>query len=172
MQMRHDMPETSFAPGPDTARAFREALGCFGTGVTVVTANGANGPVAMTANSFASVSLDPPLVLWCPAKSSLRHDTFVSAHEFAIHIMSEDQQDIASHFARTGDDFEGLRWKPSPNDVPLLDGCLARFECSHHTCHDGGDHSIVLGKVHRASHRPGNGLMFKRGQFGGFSGAF
>lgn len=169
--MRHDMPEISFTPGPDTARSFREALGCFGTGVTVVTAIGDQGPVAMTANSFASVSLDPPLVLWCPAKSSLRHDAFVTAREFAIHVMAEDQQDMASHFARTGDDFADLRWKPSPSGVPLLDGCLARFECRHHDCHDGGDHSIVLGHVLRASHRPGNGLMFKRGQFGGFLGS-
>jgi len=162
------MSDHTFSPGPDTLRAYRDALGCYGTGVTVVTTMAPNGPLAMTANSFASVSLDPPLVLWCPAKSSRRHDAFASAAGFIIHIMSEDQQALASHFARQGDGFEHIDWTRSDSNQPLLNGCLARFECDRATTHDGGDHTIVVGRVHRFTSRPGNGLLFKRGQYGGF----
>ena len=162
------MTETSFVPGPETARAFREALGCFGTGVTVVTTRTADGPMAMTVNSFTSVSLDPPLVLWCPARSSLRHDAFAKATHFSIHIMAEDQQDLALHFARTGSDFASVDWTDTPEGVPALAGCLARFDCAAHACHEAGDHSVLIGQVTRATTRPGKGLMFKRGQYGGF----
>lgn len=171
MHMRHKMLETSFIPGPETSRAFRDALGCFGTGVTVVTAQGPGGLLAMTANSFASVSLDPPLVLWCPARASQRHDAFARAAHFAIHVMGEDQQALASRFARSGADFEGVDWVPGQDGVPLIAGCLARFECTLSAVHDGGDHSIVVARVLRVSHRPGLGLMFKQGRYGGFSGS-
>lgn len=167
---RDPMHETRFAPGPDTARAFRDALGCYGTGVTVVTAMTDSGPLAMTANSFASVSLDPPLVLWCPAKTSGRHEAFTSVGRFAIHVMSETQQELARRFARDGSDFDGADWQPGPADVPYLSGCLAWFDCAREAVHDGGDHSIVVGRVLSAAYRPGLGLMFKRGQYGGFAG--
>jgi flavin reductase (DIM6/NTAB) family NADH-FMN oxidoreductase RutF len=162
------MTETSFVPGPETARAFREALGCFGTGVTVVTTRTADGPLAMTVNSFTSVSLDPPLVLWCPARASLRHDAFANAARFSIHVMAEDQQDLALHFARTGSDFASVDWADTPEGVPALAGCLARFDCAAHARHEAGDHSVLIGLVTRATTRPGSGLMFKRGQYGGF----
>lgn len=165
------MGENTFTPGPDTAKAFRDALGCFGTGVTVVTTQTSEGPLGMTANSFASVSLDPPLVLWCPARGSLRHDTFVRARHFAIHVLSAQQQHLARHFARTGDDFGQFDWSPGPQDVPHLTGCLARFECESAAVHDGGDHSIVVARVLRATHRAGTGLLFKQGLYGGFSGS-
>lgn len=164
------MPDTSFIPGPDTDRAYRDALGCFGTGVTVVTTQTARGPLAMTANSFTSVSIHPALVLWCPAKSSHRHTSFVTATHFAIHIMAEDQQALAVHFARNGEDFGGIDWKSGENGMPILSGCLARFECAQVNVHDAGDHSIVLGQVVKTAHRPGQGLIFKRGQYGGFAG--
>ena len=164
------MSETSFIPGPETRAAYREALGCFGTGVTVVTTMTEAGPLAMTANSFASVSLDPPLVLWCPARGSLRHDAFVAARRFAIHVMAETQQALAAHFAATGGDFDRVEWQAGADGVPQLAGCLARFDCAAHAVHDGGDHSIIVGRVLQASHRPGQGLMFKRGQYGGFAG--
>ncbi len=160
----------SFLPGPDTATALREAFGAFGTGVTVVTAQGPRGPVAMTANSFTSVSIDPPLVLWCPARASARHDALVDAAQFAIHVMGQDQQAIAAHFARSGDDFDAVDWHADAAGLPFLSGCLARFECAARAVHDGGDHSIVVGQVTRVWHRPGPGLVFKRGQYGGFAG--
>lgn len=164
------MLETDFVPGPDTARAFRDALGCYGTGVTVVTTQTGTGPIGMTANSFASVSLDPPLVLWSPAKTSSRHAAFAGAERFAIHVMAEDQDSLARHFARQGNAFDAVDWHVSQDGVPILDGCLARFECATEIVHDGGDHSIIVGRVLRGAHRPGRGLIFKQGQYGGFLG--
>lgn len=171
---REPMPEQVIIPGndsgPETGRAYRDALGCFGTGVSVVTTVTKNGPLAITANSFASVSLDPALVLWCPAKASPRHDAFAAAQTYTIHIMSEDQQPLAIHFARSGTDFDGVGWHCGEDNTWHLRGCLARFECRRTQVHDGGDHSIVLGQVTRAWFRSGSGLMFKRGQYGGFAG--
>lgn len=164
------MSEHEFTPGPDTGAAYREALGCFGTGVTVVTTDTPAGPLAMTANSFVSISLDPALVLWCPARASLRHDTFAAAPAYMIHVMAEDQHDIAAHFARSGDDFSPVDWTRNASGLPVLPGCLARFECTLRAVHDGGDHSMILGQVIRVWHRQGQGLMFKRGRYGGFSG--
>lgn len=162
------MSDDTIIPGPETVAAYRSALGCFGTGVTVVTAVTDLGPLAMTANSFASVSLTPPLVLWCPAKSSQRHDAFAAADKFIIHVLAEDQFTLAQHFARQGHDFEGQSWSNSPDGQPLLNGCLARFECDRHATHDSGDHTIIVGHVRRSAHREGKGLIFKRGQYGGF----
>lgn len=162
------MTERTIVPGPGTTRVYRDALACFGTGVTVVTARTETGPLAMTANSFASVSLDPALVLWCPAKASLRHDAFIASERYVIHVMTEDQQALAVHFARTGDDFSGIDWHPDDNGIPILRNCLARFECRRTAVHDAGDHSIVLGEVQRATFHPGKGLIFKHGAYGGF----
>ena len=168
--MREPMPEQTLIPGFGPERAYRDALGCFGTGVSVVTTETADGPLAITANSFASVSLDPALVLWCPAKASPRHDAFAGAQTYTIHVMSEDQQPLATHFARTGTDFDAVGWQVDANGTMHLTGCLARFECRRTTVHDAGDHSIIVGQVMRAWHRSGMGLMFKRGQYGGFAG--
>lgn len=167
---RESMPEQTLIPGPDTARAYREALGCFGTGVCVVTTQTGTGPIAITANSFASVSLNPALVLWCPAKTSLRHDAFAAAEQYTIHVMSETQQPLATHFARCGSEFEAVGWDRDCNGRLHLTGCLARFECRQTQRHDGGDHSIIVGQVMRAWFRSGSGLMFKRGKYGGFAG--
>lgn len=164
------MTDTSFIPGPDTKGAYRKALGTFATGVTVVTTQSPDGPIGMTVNSFASVSLDPPLVLWCPARDSLRHRAFAQARDFMIHVMADDQQTLAAHFATTGEDFTDIGWEPGPQGQPMLTGCLAAFHCRHHAVHDGGDHSIVVGLVLRAWHRPGQGLIFKRGIYGDFTG--
>jgi len=164
------MSVSSFKPGPETIRAFRDALGCYGTGVTVVTTLHEDQPLGMTVNSFASVSLDPPLVLWCPAKASARHPVFAAAPRYAIHVMGETQQELAVHFSRTGNGFDHVNWHAGQGGVPHLDGCLARFDCVARAVHDGGDHSIVVGEVLHATHRPGLGLMFKRGQYGGFAG--
>ena len=162
------MAETSFIPGPDTSRAYRDALGSFGTGVTVVTTQTERGPLAITVNSFTSVSLEPPLLLWCPARASLRHDAFVSAANFAIHVMAEDQLGLAKHFAANGEDFSAAAWQPNALGAPALEGVLARFDCCEFAAHPAGDHTIVIGEVASVTTRPGKGLIFKRGQYGGF----
>ncbi|TMV13358.1 flavin reductase family protein [Arenibacterium halophilum] len=164
-----DTPYTSHVPSHESRSSYREALGCYGTGVTVVSTTTPDGPLAMTANSFASVSLEPPLVLWCPARASARHDPLAQARDYVIHVMGAEQRDLASHFARSGDDFDGIDWQTGATGQPVLADCLARFECRRYSTQQAGDHSIVLGKVLRFWHRPGMGLMFKRGQFGGFS---
>jgi len=158
----------SIAPGPDNARGFRDALGQFATGVTVVTTDSEIGPLGITANSFAAVSLDPPLVLWSPAKFSRRYDAFASAKHFAIHVMGEEQQDLSARFASDGTAFEGLDWQLNDQKVPLINGCLARFECKTTAVHPGGDHCIIVAEVTQASWRSGAPLVFSQGQFGNF----
>lgn len=149
--------------------AFREALGCFGTGVTVVTTTTPSGPSAITVNSFASVSLDPPLVLWCLAKESNRYDAFQSAVHYSIHVVAQDQQELALRFARNGLDFSHADWAPDAKARPQLDQCLARFDCTLFARHEAGDHLILVGHVDQVMYRTGKGLIFKRGQFGGFA---
>lgn len=159
--------EAVFAPDAD-ARAFRDALGRFATGVTVVTVLAGTGPMGMTANSFASVSLDPPLVLWSPARLSSRFEWFAQAEHFVIHVLDEDQADLAARFTRGGAGFDGLAYRSTPEGVPLLPEPLARFDCRHAATHDGGDHAIVIGHVLRAAMRPGHPLLFSQGRFGRF----
>ncbi len=160
---------TRFIPGPDTARDFRDALGRFTTGVTVVSCQTPDGPLGITANSFASLSLDPPLVLWSPAKMSRRFPAFEVAKHYAIHVLSSDQQSVCSGFARDGYDFGPYDWATNENNVPLLNGCLARFECTQHAMHDGGDHVIIVGRVDAATIGDGQPLVFAKGSYGSFS---
>lgn len=154
--------------GRDGKRAFRAALGRYATGVTVVTAQSPKGPVGITANSFTSVSLDPPLVLWCPAKASARFSAFTAAGHYAIHVLAADQLDLCHRFARAGSDFAGLDPGTTPEGLPLLPGCLARFDCAAHAAHDGGDHAILVGRVLRAFVRQGTPLLFWHGRYGDF----
>lgn len=154
----------AFDPNTDQ-RAFRTALGAYATGVTVVTVPSADGPIGITANSFASVSLDPPLVLWSPAKSSKRFNYFTGAKHFAIHVLDAHQQACCNGFTKDRSAFADLDWTENANDVPLIDGCLARFECTLHAEHDAGDHSIIIGAVTRAQSRDGLPLLFQAGRF-------
>jgi flavin reductase (DIM6/NTAB) family NADH-FMN oxidoreductase RutF len=164
-----DSTTRSLVPSPETARSFRDALGRFATGVTVVTTDCEIGPLGITANSFASVSLDPPLILWSPAKSSRRFIAFAEARYFAIHVIGADQMDICQRFSRDGTDFEGIDWELNAQKTPLLNGCLARFECETVVTHDGGDHQIVVARVQHATWRDGAPLLFSQGTFGMFS---
>ena len=158
---------TCFTPGAGAERAFRDALGRYATGVTVVTAPG---PVGITANSFASVSLDPPMVLWSPAKASTRCPAFTQPNQhFAIHVMGAEQSGVCMPFVRDGRAFDGLDWSESPHGVPLLQGCLARFECQTAALHDGGDHVIVLAHVLACEMRDGAPMLFQAGRYGGFT---
>ena len=158
-----------FTPGPETQRAFRDALGRFATGITIVTCASPRGQLGITANSFASVSLDPPLVLWSPARASARFDAFVEAERFAIHVMGEEQIDAVMRFTRDGEHWDGLDVTEGPEGVPLLDQCLARFDCARHAVHDGGDHAIVVGRVLAACRGTGQPLLFADGTYGRFA---
>lgn len=156
---------TSFVPGPDMLRPFRDALGRFGTGVTVVTAPG---PVGITVNSFASVSLDPPMVLWSVDKGSDRQAEFRAAEFSAIHVLRSDQHAMARAFAVDGRAFDRFDWRPDANGVPLLNDCLVRFECRLVADHDAGDHRILLNAVERTTLHRGDPLIFALGRFGHF----
>ena len=158
----------SVTPGPETTRDFRDALGRFATGVTVVTTDSEIGPLGITANSFASVSLDPPLILWSPAKFSRRYTAFAEAAHFAIHVIGAEQRDICERFSRDGTAFDGTDWQLNDHNVPLLNGCLARFECTTVATHPGGDHCIVVAEVTRATWRAGTPLVFSQGCYGDF----
>lgn len=155
----------SFDPSAENSRAFRDALGRFATGVTVVTCASDTGPLGMTVNSFTSVSLDPPLVLWCPAKLAGRHDVFVGAKHFAIHILAADQQDLCMGFATGPNPFDRIDWQGDANGTPILPHAIARFDCSHHAVHDGGDHSILVGRVDRVSLQDGDPMIYYAGGF-------
>lgn len=157
-----------FTPGQDNTRDLRDALGSFATGVTVVTAPSDTGGIGMTANSFSSISLTPPLVLWSPSKTSLRYPFFRDAGHFAIHVMRADQKDLALEFSRRGDAFDLAPMQLNPHGVPLIQSCLARFECRQATLHDGGDHVIVVGEVQRVTLAEGAPLIFAQSRYGAF----
>ena len=163
------MEEQTFEPGPETQRAFRDALGRFATGVTIVTTQTPDGPIAITANSFASLSLDPPLVLWSPAKASSRFGPFTEARHFAIHVLAADQAVLCSEVAKDARRFRPGDLTENDKGVPLIDGALAHFECAREAIHDGGDHVIVVGRVERVRRRDGEPLLFLNGQYGEFA---
>lgn len=158
----------SFHPSNEAGRLFREALGRYPTGVTVVTARGPDGsPVGMTANSFTSVSLEPPLVLWCPAVSSRRHEAFFAADAWAVHILGAGHTDLCLRFTGKGVSFDGLPEDVNDDGVPILPGASARFDCRAWARHPAGDHSILVGEVARVTisgpaNRP---LVFAAGRF-------
>lgn len=159
------VPDMPFAPSADP-RAFRAALGRFATGVTVVTTQTPDGPMGFTANSFASVSLDPALVLWSPARASQRFAVFAQAPFYTIHVLGADQAPMAARFLRGGDGFAGLDCGTAPEGMPILPDVLARYDCAQHATHDGGDHLIVVGRVLRAAMRDGAPLLFSQGAYG------
>jgi flavin reductase (DIM6/NTAB) family NADH-FMN oxidoreductase RutF len=163
--------ERGFTPGIDTARAFRDALGSFATGVTAITIDGPTGPMGFIANSFSSLSMDPPLVLWSLAKSSGRYPCYAAARHFAVHVLGADQTGLIDRFHRTGAGFDGLDHDLNLHRVPLLAGALARFECDQHATHEGGDHLIIVGRVTRVLCQEGAPLVFSRGRMGRFSAA-
>jgi flavin reductase (DIM6/NTAB) family NADH-FMN oxidoreductase RutF len=156
-------PETKFYPSEDR-RAFRNALGRFTTGITVVTTQTKEGPVGITVNSFSSVSLDPPLVLWAPDKSSNRYDDFINAKTYAIHVLGNDQRTICEGFAKSKTAFGSLDYAIDDNGLPVIAGCLAVFKCVFFKQVDAGDHSIIIGEVIEATERLGAGLTFANGK--------
>ncbi|HWW48282.1 MAG TPA: flavin reductase [Xanthobacteraceae bacterium] len=144
---------------------FRHALGQFPTGVTVVTATHDGQPVGMTANSFASVSLQPPLVLWSVATSAFSHDAFVAADAYAVHFLGTDHFHYAARFAGRGSPkFDGVNHQPGITGAPLLDGLAPILECRTWARYPGGDHTILVGEVVRIVTRTHDPLVFHSGQ--------
>ena len=145
---------------------FRKCLGRFATGVTVVTCQGPGGPCGITANSFSSVSLDPPLVLWNIGKQSNTLQAFLEAGHFAINVLRNDQQSVAEHFAQPDNfSFEGIDHRLNSANVPLLENSLACMECRTDQIHDAGDHYIIVGKVDSFTSRDGVPLLFFAGDY-------
>jgi flavin reductase (DIM6/NTAB) family NADH-FMN oxidoreductase RutF len=143
-------------------RDLRRALGAFPTGVTVVTARPAPGrAVGVTINSFSSVSLEPPLVLWCLAQSAPSRPSFLGASHFAIHVLAQDQEHVSRRFcARLEDRFDGLTLAAGLGGAPLLDGVAARFECALRETYTVGDHTIFIGEIERYTHTARPPLVF------------
>ena len=145
----------------------RRSLGRFATGVTVVTCCAADGrSCGITANSFSSVSLDPPLVLWNIANVSNSLQAYLDARHFAIHVLNAGQQHMAEHFARTDHTrFNGIEHSISPQNVPILPDVLARFDCRTREIHEGGDHYIIVGEVEAHTAQDGLPLLFFSGEY-------
>jgi flavin reductase (DIM6/NTAB) family NADH-FMN oxidoreductase RutF len=150
-----------------TPEDLRRAFGRFMTGVTVVTTRDATGqPFGFTANSFTSVSLDPPLLLVCPGKFLSSYAQFATCTHFAVNVLAEGQEDISNTFASfTGDRFAKVPHGQDENGIPLIRGALARFSCATHQVVEAGDHCILIGKVLHASQREGAGLGYADGQY-------
>jgi flavin reductase (DIM6/NTAB) family NADH-FMN oxidoreductase RutF len=149
-------------------RALRDALGQFATGVTIITACTPHGErVGLTANSFSSVSLDPPLVLWSLSLYSPSLAAFQHSSHFAVHVLAAQQEALSQRFATSGiDRFKGLDAAEGLGGAPLIDGCVARFECRNEVRHAGGDHMIFVGRVERFDHFGGEPLLFHGGRYG------
>ncbi|WP_309626538.1 flavin reductase family protein [Methylibium sp.] len=151
-----------------TALDFRSALGMFATGVTIVTARTPQGErVGLTANSFNSVSLAPPLVLWSLGRSAGTLPAFARGSHYAINILSAAQHELAERFAsKTDDRFAGVAWREGASGAPLLDGAAAVFECFNRSQYEEGDHVIFVGEVERCSVTAGaSPLIFHGGRY-------
>ena len=152
----------------DSAR-FREVLGHFATGVTIVTAMEGAEPVGFTCQAFTSLSLDPPMVALAPGKSSTSWPRIAAAGSFCVNILADDQEALGRDFAVSGGDkFTGVGWRPAANGAPVLDGALAWVECEFELAHDAGDHELVLGRVRDMGVHRGRPLVYYRGGFGRF----
>ena len=148
-------------------REFRNALGTFTTGVTIVTTLAADGePVGLTANSFNSVSLDPPMVLWSLAKTSNSLDLFKNAAHWAVHILADDQETLSNKFAKKGEDkFAGIDWSKGVGGIPLLPGCTSVMQCQTEYAYEGGDHIIFVGRVVDFARDDKKPLVFVQGRY-------
>jgi flavin reductase (DIM6/NTAB) family NADH-FMN oxidoreductase RutF len=151
-----------------TERNFRDALAQFATGVTVICARGPDARYAgFTANSFNSVSLDPPLIVWSLAAGSDTLTALQQAERYAVNVLAHDQVELARRFSRPhADRFAGVPYRIGIADAPLIEGCIAWFECRHHAQHRAGDHTLFIGEVEHCERRNGIGLVFHHGRYG------
>lgn len=149
------------------AKELRQALGSFATGVTVITTvDGSGRRYGLTANSFSSVSLDPPMVLWSQAVQAPSHPVFLESTHFAVNVLAEDQADLSNRFARWGDDkFAGIELTDGIGGVPLLQGCVATFECKTVYRYPGGDHTIFVGQIEKFERTLRQPLVFSSGKY-------
>lgn len=163
--------EESAVPGSgavhDAALRFREVLGRFATGVTVVTAEHEGEPVGLTCQSFTSVSLDPPLVLFVPARTSRAWPRIERAGAFCVNVLGRGQERLSEAFASRGTDkFAGVAWRPGVTGAPVLDAGIAWLDCTLHAVHDGGDHLVVLGRVRDLGTRgSADPLIYSEGRY-------
>ena len=151
------------------SRAYRNALGCFATGVAVVTTIAPDGEkIGVTVNSFSSVSLDPPLVQFCLGRAAMSFTAFTTAPAFAVNILAEDQKDLSARFSYRDQQerWDGVAVERWDTGVPILTGCLATLECDREHLYEGGDHLIIVGRVRRlAATESGRPLLYFRGGY-------
>jgi flavin reductase (DIM6/NTAB) family NADH-FMN oxidoreductase RutF len=152
---------------PFSERQFRDAMAQLATGVSVICARASDGRyVGFTANSFNSVSLDPPLVVWTLAHKAANIATFVAAERYAINVLAHDQADLARRFSRPhADRFAGVPYRLGVSSAPLIEGCIAWFECRQHTQLKAGDHVLFVGEVEQCDFRAASGLVFHHSRF-------
>ena len=153
------------------ARHFRDVLGLFATGVTVVTSISNGEPVGMTCQSFSSVSLSPPLVMFCPARTSRAWPLMHRAGFFCVNILAAGQDDLSNGMATKGaNKFEGVAWSPAKSGAPLIDGVAGYVDCAIHAVYEAGDHYVVIGRVQDLGAGEGpTPLLFHRGRYTGLS---
>lgn len=167
--MNSPLPPPALARPPSfSAREFRDALGMFATGVTIVTARNVRGElIGLTANSFNSVSLDPPLVLWSLSRAAASMPVFADGSHYAINVLAADQKALAERFATRGvDRWAGVDHVAGISGAPVLTGAAATFECFNRSRYDEGDHVIFVGEVERCAHRHGvPPLLYHGGRF-------
>lgn len=149
------------------SKELRRALGQFPTGVTVMTARNAEQLVGVTASSFNTVSLTPPLILWSVDKAAFSAEVFMNTSYFVVNVLSEHQSDISNKFASKGaDKFAGIEYFEGIGDVPVLKECAAHFECEVWNIHDGGDHFVIMGEVKKYEYVENlNPLIFAKGKY-------
>lgn len=165
-----DLPDEDPLPTNIDEARFRQVLGRFATGVTVVTGVASDRPVGLAVNSFTSVSLEPPLVAFCVSRESITWPMLRTAGAFCVNILAEDQEAVSRAFAGRGPDrFLGVGWRPAPSGAPVLSGVLGWIDCTVYAEYEAGDHLIVVGVVREleAAHE-GRPLLFYRGGYGRF----
>ncbi len=154
-------------------RELRDAFGCFATGITVVsTVNGSGEFFGLTANSFSSLSLDPPLVLFCLDYKALSFDAFQKTSHFVVNVLGEGQEDLSAHFARSSPDkWNGVAYETWQTGCPVLPDTIAALECHTVARHEGGDHLIIIGQVERMRYEDGEArpLLYYKGRYGAIS---
>ena len=165
----HPSPSRPVSPAPTTEPAvLRSVLGHFASGVVVVTAAGPDGPLGLTCQTFASLSLDPPLVSVSPARTSTTWAAIREVGRFCVNVLAADHDGYSDGFARSGTDkYAGVRWRPAPSGAPVLDGVCAWVDCALWREYDGGDHTIAVGRVTDLAADPSRPpLLYHRGRYG------
>ncbi len=173
LRLGEHTPIRAGAAATERASRFRDVLGIFATGVTVVTSVWEGTPVGMTCQSFSSVSLDPPLVMFCPAVTSRAWPLMQRAGFFCVNVLSADQRELADGMATKGQQkFADVAWEPASSGAPVLEGVLAHVDCTVERVHEAGDHVIVVGRVQELNTGDGSGndgsgapLIFHRGAY-------